>query len=65
MKKLKGARKYSLALITILMIQISGLLFCDKPLALSVMNLSYIIVYAAYLDYNIKSKDITLTRSVS
>lgn len=57
-----GLRKYTLALLVILLTLVSGILFKDAPLVLGEVLASYAVAYGLYLDYNVKSKNVELTK---
>lgn len=59
-----GIRKYTLTLVLVILTLVSGILFQDAILVLGEVLLTYVILDGLYLNYNVKSKNVTLSKEV-
>lgn len=59
-----GIRKYTLTLLLVILTLVSGILFKDNIAVLGEVLLTYVILNGLYLNYNVKSKNVTLSKEV-
>lgn len=61
--KLNGDRKFLLTFVILALGLMAGLMFREKPVVLTELLLFYTTTYGLYLNYNVKAKDIWLSKS--